>query len=43
MRLAAEFGFTPASRRRIPTPSKNDMWSDILTLEDFDAKPLDLD
>ena len=39
-RIAAEFGFTPASRSRLPTTSKSDPWLDIPRLEDFDFKEL---
>jgi P27 family predicted phage terminase small subunit len=40
IRIAAEFGFTPASRSRLPTSSKSDPWLDIPRLEDFDFKQL---
>lgn len=40
IRIAAEFGFTPASRSRLPTTSKSDPWLDIPRLEDFDFKEL---
>ena len=40
IRIAGEFGFTPASRSRLPTTSKSDPWLDIPRLEDFDFKQL---
>jgi P27 family predicted phage terminase small subunit len=40
IRIAAEFGFTPASRSRLPMTSKSDPWLDIPRLEDFDFKEL---
>jgi P27 family predicted phage terminase small subunit len=43
-RLAAEFGLTPASRRRIPNPSSRSSWmDDIPALEDLDLKPLEIE
>jgi P27 family predicted phage terminase small subunit len=40
IRIAAEFGFTPGSRSRLPTTSKSDPWLEIPRLEDFDFKEL---
>jgi phage terminase small subunit len=37
IRIASEFGFTPASRSRLPTPSKGgSMLLELPSLEDFD-------
>jgi hypothetical protein len=38
IRIACEFGFTPASRSRLPTTSKSDPWLEIPSFEDFDFK-----
>jgi P27 family predicted phage terminase small subunit len=43
MRLAAEFGFAPASRERLRTPSNSSTWDDIPTLDPSDFKPLELE
>jgi P27 family predicted phage terminase small subunit len=40
IRIAGEFGFTPASRSRLPTTSKSDPWLEIPRLEDFYFKEL---
>jgi P27 family predicted phage terminase small subunit len=41
MRIASEFGFTPASRRRLPTPSKDDdAWLELRSLDDLGLEPL---
>jgi hypothetical protein len=41
IRIAAEFGFTPASRSRLPSPSKGgSMLLELTSLEDLDLKPL---
>jgi P27 family predicted phage terminase small subunit len=40
IRIAGEFGLTPASRSRLPATSKSDPWLDIPRLEDFDFKEL---
>jgi P27 family predicted phage terminase small subunit len=44
IRLAAEFGLTPASRGRLPSPSKSESWwADIPVLDASDFKPLVID
>jgi P27 family predicted phage terminase small subunit len=40
IRIAGEFGFTPASRSRLPSTSKSDPWLEIPRLEDFYLKEL---
>lgn len=35
IRIASEFGFTPASRSRIPAPSRDPMLLELQSLEDF--------
>jgi phage terminase small subunit len=40
IRIAGEFGFTPASRSRLPRLSKSDPWLEVPSLEDLDLKPL---
>jgi phage terminase small subunit len=39
MRIAAEFGFTPASRSRISTPPQQEEASLFDVLEQTDARP----
>jgi P27 family predicted phage terminase small subunit len=40
VRIATEFGFTPASRRRLPTPSKgDDAWLELQPLDGSDLEP----
>jgi len=41
LRIASEFGFTPASRRHLPRPSEGgDPWLELQSLDDLDLKPL---
>jgi P27 family predicted phage terminase small subunit len=40
IRIAGEFGFTPASRSRLPRTSKSDPWLELTSLEDLDLKEL---
>jgi len=40
IRIACEFGFTPASRSRLPRTSKSDPWLKLTSLEDLDLKEL---
>jgi P27 family predicted phage terminase small subunit len=40
IRIAGEFGFTPASRSRLPSTSKSDLWLELPSLQDLDLKEL---
>jgi hypothetical protein len=41
IRIASEFGFTPASRSRVPSPSKGgSMLLELPSLDDLDLKEL---
>jgi P27 family predicted phage terminase small subunit len=40
IRIAGEFGFTRASRSRLPRTSKSDPWLELTSLEDLDLKEL---
>jgi P27 family predicted phage terminase small subunit len=44
IRISCEFGFTPASRSRVPRPSKSDlMLLELSSLEDFDVQELQIE
>ena len=40
IRIAGEFGFTPASRSRLPSTSKSDLWLELPSLQDLYLKEL---
>jgi P27 family predicted phage terminase small subunit len=41
IRLAVEFGLTPASRQRLPSPSKHSWMDEIPLLDTSDLKPIE--